>query len=217
MISRSHPGLVQKLLELEIPEIAEGVVKIKAVSREAGVRSKVAVHTEDEKIDPIGACVGQKGARIQSIMDELNGERIDIIEWKEDLEEFIKAALSPATIAVINLDKDAGRAKIYVHTDQRPLAIGRSGQNVRLASKLVKLELDILDLSDLTGAEAVNAKLVVEEVKDLPVSEGARNALIEANLTQAGQLKGLGTEDFVSVGLTEEQATEVSEIMKLVK
>ncbi len=217
LISRSHPLLVKKLLELEIPEIAEGAVEVKAVSREAGVRSKIAVHTEDEKIDPIGACVGQKGARIQSIMDELNGERIDVIEWKEDQEEFIKAALSPATIAVINLDKEAGRAKIYVHTDQRPLAIGKNGQNVRLASQLVNLELDILDLSELTGEEAADAKLAIEEVEKLPVSEEARAALLEANLSQVAQLKGLSGEDFVSVGLTEEQAEEILGIMELVK
>ena len=217
LISRSHPKLVQKLLELEIPEISEGTVKVKGVAREAGVRSKVAVHTEDDKIDPIGACVGQKGARIQSIMDELNGERIDVIEWKEDLEEFIKAALSPATIAVINLDKESNRAKIYVHTNQRPLAIGRNGQNVRLASQLVGLELDILDLNELTGEDAKDAKLAIKEVEKLPVSEGARNALLEANLSQVGQLKGLSEEDFVSVGLDAEQAAEVVEIMKLVK
>ena len=217
LISRSHPLLVKKLLELEIPEIAEGTVEVKTVSREAGVRSKVAVHTDDEKIDPIGACVGQKGARIQAIMDELNGERIDVIEWKEDTQEFIKAALSPATIAIINLDEDDKRAKIYVHTDQRPLAIGRNGQNVRLASKLVGFELDILDLSELTGEEAKDAKLEKEEVEKLPVSEGAREALMEANLSQVAQLKGLSNEDFVSVGLNEEQAEEIVEIMKLVK
>lgn len=217
LISRSHPLLVKKLLELEIPEIAEEVVEVKAVSREAGVRSKVAVHTEDEKIDPIGACVGQKGARIQSVMDELNGERIDVIQWEEDLEEFIKAALSPATIAVINLDEEEKRAKIYVHTDQRPLAIGRNGQNVRLASQLVGLELDILDLAELSPEDAKDAKLAIEEVAELPVSEGAREALAEANLLQVGQLKGLSSEDFVSVGLNEEQAAEVVEIMKLVK
>lgn len=217
LISRSHPLLVQKLMELEIPEIAEGIVQVKAVSREAGIRSKVAVATKDDKIDPIGACVGQKGARIQSIMDELNGERIDVIEWKENLEEFIKAALSPATIAVINLDNKAGRAKIYVHTDQRPLAIGRNGQNVRLASQLVGLELDILDISELSPEDAKDAKLTVEAVEKLPVSEAARAALLEANLSQVAQLKGLSTEDFVSVGLSEEEAEEIVKIMKLMK
>lgn len=217
LISRSHPLLVKKLLELEIPEIAEGVVEVKVVAREAGVRSKVAVSTNEEKIDPIGACVGQKGARIQSIMDELNGERIDVIEWKENPEEFIKAALSPATIAVINLNKDDKRAKIYVHTDQRPLAIGRGGQNVRLASHLTGLELDILDISELSPEDAKDAKLAVENTAELPVSEGARNALTDANLLQVAQLKGLTAEDFISVGLSEEQAQEIVEIMKLVK
>ena len=217
LVSRSHPLLVKKLMELEIPEIADGVVNIKAVAREAGIRSKVAVSTNDEKIDPIGACVGQKGARIQSIMDELNGERIDVIEWRENPEGFIKAALSPATIAVISLDKEAGRAKIYVHTDQRPLAIGRNGQNVRLASQLVGLELDILDLNELTPEDGKDAKLAVEECTELPVSEGARKALAEANLSQVAQLKGLSKDDFISVGLTEEQAIEVVEIIKLVK
>ncbi len=217
LISRSHPYLVKKLLELEIPEIAEGVVTIKAVAREPGVRSKVAVMTNDEKIDPIGACVGQKGARIQAIMDELNGERIDIILWKENAEDFIKASLSPAKIALINLDANARRAKIYVHTDQRPLAIGRNGQNVRLASQLVQLELDILDLNELTPDDAAHAKLSLEEVKDLPISQGARDSLTTANLSQVAQLKGLTADDFVSVGLTPEQAKEIVDIMKLVK
>lgn len=217
LISRSHPLLVKSLLELDIPEIADKIVTIKAVAREPGIRSKVAVTSSDDKIDPIGACVGQKGARIQSVMDELNGERIDVILWKEDPEEFIKAALSPAKIAVINYNPTIGRAKIYVNTDQRPLAIGKQGQNVRLASQLTGLELDILDISELIKTGDGSTKLAIAEIKDLPVAKTTIEALLTANLAVTDQLKGLSEADFVSVGLTEEQAKEVVDIMKLVK
>lgn len=217
LISRAHPLLVKKLMELEIPEIADGIVEIKSVAREAGVRSKIAVFTNDEKIDPIGACVGQRGARIQSIMDELNGERIDVILWKEDKEDFIRAALSPAKIALINIDEKGNRAKIFVHTDQRPLAIGKSGQNVRLASILTGLELDIMDLSELNPDDAQNAKIVAQEVSELPISQTTKDALLQANLSQVAQLKGLTADDFTSVGLSEASANEIVAIVKMVK
>jgi N utilization substance protein A len=147
LISRTHPKLVQKLLELEIPEVTQGIVSVNAIARDPGVRCKIAVSSSDSKIDPIGACVGQKGVRIQALMDELNGERIDVINFNENKVQFLKVALAPAKVAFIDLNEENMTAKVYVEEDQRPLAIGRSGQNVRLASKLVGLEIDILDLN----------------------------------------------------------------------
>ncbi|HMR01004.1 MAG TPA: transcription termination factor NusA, partial [Candidatus Gracilibacteria bacterium] len=134
LISRTHENLVRKLMELEIPEIKQELVEIKGIAREPGVRSKVSVSSNDPKIDPIGSCVGQKGVRVTNVMDELNGERIDIIQWSENVEEYIKAALAPAKVAHLDIDEEKKRVSVYVQPDQRPLAIGKEGQNVRLAS-----------------------------------------------------------------------------------
>jgi N utilization substance protein A len=151
LISRTHPNLVRKLMELEIPEIKEKIVEIKGVAREPGVRCKVAVASNDAKVDPIGACVGQKGVRVQAVMDELNGERIDIIQFSEEPAKFIATALSPAKVTHIKLGENEKRASVYVAPDQRPLAIGKNGQNVRLASNLSGWEIDILDAVALSG------------------------------------------------------------------
>ncbi|MBI5412442.1 transcription termination/antitermination protein NusA [Candidatus Peregrinibacteria bacterium] len=154
-ISRTHPNLVVRLLEMEIPEIAEGEVQIKSIARDAGVRSKVAVASEKEKLDPIGACIGQKGVRIQKVMEELSGERVDIIEWSQDPKEFIATALQPAKIAeviIVNSGDDARikkRAAVFVEEAERPMAIGKKGQNVRLASDLTGYELDLYNLEQL--------------------------------------------------------------------
>lgn len=154
-ISRTHPNLVVRLLEMEIPEVIEGDVEIKSIARDAGTRSKVAVSSSDEKIDPIGACIGQKGVRIQSVMEELNGERVDIIEWSEDPREFIATALQPAKIAdviIVNSGNDPRvrkRAAVFVEEEERPMAIGKRGQNVRLASDLTGYELDLYNLEQL--------------------------------------------------------------------
>ena len=159
LISRTHPNLVRKLLELEIPEVKSELVEIKGIAREPGVRCKISVSSSDEKIDPIGSCVGQKGVRVQNIMDELSGERIDIIKWSDNQEEYIKAALAPAKVAYIQLDEKHNNAKVYVYPDQRPLAIGKNGQNVRLASDLTVWEIDILDIGDLDGKTIEDEKL----------------------------------------------------------
>lgn len=220
LISRTHPSLVKKLMELEIPEIKSNLVEIKAIAREPGVRSKVAVSSSDPKIDPIGSCVGQKGVRVSNVMDELNGERIDIILWNENSEEYIKTALSPAKVALISLDKEAKRAKVYVNPDQRPLAIGKNGQNVRLASKLTGFELDIMDVGELGAAPAgaVDQKKTVENIGDL---EGVTSEIVEklakANLSQVGQLHGLTTKDLMGIeGITEDEAELISEAVKKV-
>lgn len=143
LLSRSSEELVRILFDLEIPEIADGTVQIKAIAREAGARSKVAVYSTDESIDPIGACIGQRGIRIQTIINELGGEKIDVIEWSEDPHVFITNALAPAKVLEVNLDEEEETALALVDEDQLSLAIGRGGQNVRLAAKLTGWKLSV--------------------------------------------------------------------------
>lgn len=143
ILSRSHPNMVKKLFELEVPEIYDGIVEIKSIARIAGERTKIAVWSKNEKVDSVGACVGMRGNRVRNIVNELQGERIDVIRYGEDMKEYIKAALSPAEISEIKIDKDKLKAEVIVNDDQLSLAIGKHGQNVRLASRLVGWELDI--------------------------------------------------------------------------
>jgi N utilization substance protein A len=144
ILSRSHPSLVQKLFEIEVPEIFAGTVEIKAMAREAGSRTKIAVASNEEGIDPIGSCVGQKGTRVQAVIDELGGEKVDIIEWDEDPKKFIANALSPAKVLNAELDEEKQEARVSVPVDQLSLAIGKQGQNVRLAAKLTGWKIDVL-------------------------------------------------------------------------
>lgn len=143
IISRANGDFVRKLFELEIPEIYEGVIEIKSVSRDPGSRSKVAVYSPNENIDPVGSCVGQKGIRIQNIINELNGEKIDVIEWNADPSIYISAALLPAQVLAVDINEDEKFAQVIVPDDQLSLAIGKSGQNVRLAAKLTNWKIDI--------------------------------------------------------------------------
>lgn len=142
-LSRSHPDMVRRLFEIEVPEVHSGAVEIKAVAREAGSRAKVAVWSNQEGIDPIGSCVGQRGTRVQTIMSELGGEKIDIVLWSEDSVKYIANSLSPAKIINVELDEDTKEAKVNVLEDQLSLAIGKAGQNVRLAARLTGWKLDI--------------------------------------------------------------------------
>jgi N utilization substance protein A len=143
IVSRSHPNLVLRLFELEVPEIFEGRVEIKSIAREPGMRCKVAVSSREEKIDPVGACVGPKGVRIQAIVRELRGERIDIVRWSREAQEFVSNALSPAKISKVQLDENNRSAQVTVASDQLSLAIGKEGQNARLAAKLTNWKIDI--------------------------------------------------------------------------
>ncbi len=149
ILSRAHRDLVRALFELEVPEIADGTIMIRRIEREPGYRTKLAVHSADAKVDCVGACVGVRGTRIKSIIDELNGERIDIIRWNDDPQTLITNALKPAEIAHIELDGKTKKALVLVAEDQLSLAIGRKGQNVRLASKLTGWEIDIMTRSEL--------------------------------------------------------------------
>ena len=146
--SRAHPDLVRRLFELEIPEVADEVVEIKAISREAGHRTKIAVATSDPNVDCVGACVGVKGSRIRNIVDELFGEKIDIVRWHDAIEDLIVESLRPAEIASLELDFDNKAATVFVKPEQQSLAIGRRGQNVRLASKLTEWDLDITPITE---------------------------------------------------------------------
>jgi transcription termination/antitermination protein NusA len=162
ILSRNSTQFVEKLFAREVPEIASGNVIIKAIAREAGVRTKIAVASSQSGVDPVGSCVGQKGVRVQAVTNELGGERIDIIAWNEDEKEFVKAALSPVEVLSIKLDKKEKKAEVVVAEDALSIAIGANGQNVRLASKLTGYDIDIKgDGSKVTEKEPV--------IKDIPL------------------------------------------------
>ncbi len=163
-LSRSHPDMVRKLFELEVPEVYNGTVEIKSVAREAGSRSKIAVIANEDGIDPIGACVGQRGSRVQTVMAELGGEKIDIIEYSDDQVKFIANALSPAKILNVQLDEENKKAKVGVLEDQLSLAIGKAGQNVRLAARLTGWKIDI-------SGESVGGEEKQEANEEAPVDE----------------------------------------------
>lgn len=143
LVSRTHPGLVKRLFELEVPEIYEGVVEVKSIAREAGSRTKIAVHSNDESVDPMGACVGPKGVRVQNIVNELKNEKIDIIKWSKVPEEYIANALSPAKVLEVTVNEENKSTQVIVEDSQLSLAIGKEGQNVRLAAKLTGWKIDI--------------------------------------------------------------------------
>lgn len=148
-VSRTHPGLVKRLFELEVPEIHDGVVEIKAIARESGSRTKIAVHSRDENVDPVGSCVGPKGIRVQAVVEELSGEKIDIIKWSKDYEQYIANSLSPAKVVSVNINEAEKIANVVVDDHQLSLAIGKEGQNARLAAKLTGWKIDIKSTSQL--------------------------------------------------------------------
>lgn len=156
VLSRSHPDFIKRLFEVEVPEVAERVIEIKAMAREAGYRTKLAVTSLDNKVDAVGACVGVKGSRIKNIVDELNGEKIDIVRWNESSQVLIQNSLKPAEVAEISLCFELGRATVVVRDDQLSLAIGKRGQNVRLAARLTGWDIDILTPEEFTkGVETM--------------------------------------------------------------
>lgn len=149
LVSRTHPGLVKRLFELEVPEIHDGTVEVKNIAREPGSRTKIAVYSKDDNVDPVGACVGHKGTRVQAVVDELRGEKIDIIKWSSNPEEFISASLSPAKVIRVDVNEEEKSAKVTVPDYQLSLAIGKEGQNARLAAKLTGWKIDIKSESQL--------------------------------------------------------------------
>jgi len=159
LLSRTHPDLVRRLFETEVPEIADGIIEIKVLAREAGTRTKIAVISSDAKVDCVGACVGVRGSRIKNIVGELDGEKIDIVRWSESSEQFIRNALNPAEVSTVHLLEELSRVKVIVPENQLSLAIGKRGQNVRLASKLGHWEIDVM-----TEEEAENRRRFTYEV-----------------------------------------------------
>ncbi|MFA4983783.1 MAG: transcription termination factor NusA [Candidatus Omnitrophota bacterium] len=229
ILSRTHPNLVKELFELEVPEIYDGVVEIKAISREAGERTKIAVWSKNEKVDSVGACVGMRGNRVRNIVNELNGEKIDIVRYNEDIREYIKAALAPAKINEIKLEKENMKAEVIVDDDQLSLAIGKHGQNVRLASRLVGWELDIRTREMLAReamkaigqektAGAIDAKETAGGLEDLSgVGEKTVAKLEAAGFKTIGDISKASPEDLVRVeGIGEKKAKKlVAEAKKL--
>jgi N utilization substance protein A len=166
VVSRTHPGLLKRLFELEVPEVYEGIVEIKAIAREAGTRSKIAVASRDRNVDAVGACVGPKGSRVQAIVDELRGEKIDIVAWSADIAQFAAAALSPAKVIRVEINEATKTALVIVPDHQLSLAIGREGQNARLAAKLTGWRIDIKSESQIREIEA--QKIFVDLPEDEP-------------------------------------------------
>jgi N utilization substance protein A len=158
VLSRAHSGFVKKLFELEVPEIAQGIVEIKAIAREPGERTKISVYSRDDKVDSVGACVGMRGSRVKEIVKEISGERIDIVRWSNDLRDYVKAAVSPVEIESMEIDRDGNEIKLSVPREQLSLLIGKKGRNIRLASKLLGWELK---------AEGVGEDVAIGEVEGI--------------------------------------------------
>jgi N utilization substance protein A len=203
VLSRSDAQFVKKLFEIEVPEIAEGIVEIRSIAREAGERTKLAVWSKDEKVDAVGACVGMRGSRVKDIVRELQGERVDIIRWADDLREYVKAALSPAEISELKIDKTHKKIEVIVADDQLSIGIGKHGQNIRLASKLIGWEMDIRGKQEkakeafgaMTAAvspEAPEAEAVAPA--EAPEAEGAKKPARKKAVKEAGltDVEGVG-------------------------
>jgi transcription termination/antitermination protein NusA len=186
IISRTHPGLVERLFEMEVPEVYEGIIEIKGAVREPNGRAKIAVYSRDRAVDPIGACVGMRGVRVQSVVQELRGEKIDIVQWSDDPATFVANALSPAKIYKINVNSETRAMEVIVEDDQLSLAIGKKGQNVRLAAKLTKWRLDIKSRSEYeqglrTTAEGALAGLAASSVGEGEIAEAKPNSSTRTN------------------------------------
>lgn len=187
-VSRTHPNLIKRLFEQEVPEIYDGTVEIVSIAREAGDRSKIAVTSKDENVDPVGTCVGPKGTRVQAIVNELNGENMDIVEWDKDPAVFIKNALNPAQVVDVQFDKDQHSCVIVVPDYQLSLAIGKRGQNVRLAAKLTGFKIDIKSESDMEAMEEEATELQDDSFFDA-LNEGEETAEQEVDeLTESSSL-----------------------------
>jgi transcription termination/antitermination protein NusA len=233
ILSRAHPNFVKKLFELEVPEIYEGVVEIRAISRAPGERTKIAVRSKDDKVDSVGSCVGMRGVRVKNIVTELHGERIDIVRYGEDAHAYIGAALSPAEVSEIKLDKENKKALVVVNQDQLSLAIGKHGQNVRLASKLTGWDLDIRTKDQIGQQEAQvkapkePAEEAKEEAREEPVSldglsgvgEKTGKALIEAGFSNLKAIAGADVESLIEIkGIGKLKAKKlIAEAKKLIK
>ena len=201
ILSRANAGFIKKMFELEVPEISEGIVEIKGLVREPGARCKMAVSSKDDKIDPVGACVGMRGSRVKNVVRELQGERIDIIRWSDDIKEYAKSALGSAETVKINVDTAAKRIEMVIKDDQLSIAIGKHGQNVRLASKLLNMEINVRGADKAVLKAKATKKVTILELDG--VGKKVRDVLLENDLDtvekiakttakELSKLKGIG-------------------------
>jgi transcription termination/antitermination protein NusA len=213
ILSRSHPNFVRRLFEVEVSEIADRTVEIRGIAREAGYRTKIAVHSADDKVDPVGACVGMRGARVKNIVRELNNEKVDIIRWSADPKEFILEALKPARVKSITLDTANKKVLIKVDEDQLSIAIGKRGQNARLTSRLTGLEINIE--KDESAKEAYQQSIAKAEqsmIEALQIDEATAQALVAGGFNSIETITSAEPQDIVDqTGVTLEQARQIHE------
>jgi N utilization substance protein A len=198
ILSRSHPNFVRRLFETEVAEIADRTVEIKAIAREAGYRTKVAVFSANEKVDPVGACVGMKGARVKNIVRELNNEKVDIIRWSADVKELVMEALKPAKLKSVSLNEAKKTVEVRVDNDQLSLAIGKRGQNARLTARLTGWEINIEE--DTSAKEAFNASLsgaAKQLIDGLGINEEVAQKLVAAGMTAVEVIADVSAQDVV--------------------
>ncbi len=212
-LSRAHPDFMKKLFAQEVPEIYDGIIEIKAAARDPGSRAKIGVISYDSSIDPVGACVGMKGSRVQAVVQEMQGEKIDIIPWSEDTATFVVNALQPATVARVVIDEEEGRIEVVVPDDQLSLAIGRRGQNVRLASQLTNSQIDILteaDASEKRQREFVERSEMFQN--ELDVDETLAQLLVAEGFTSLEEVAYVEADEIASIeGLDDDIASELQE------
>ncbi|MBF0215612.1 MAG: transcription termination factor NusA [Candidatus Omnitrophica bacterium] len=196
ILSRAHAGFVKKLFEMEVPEIAQGIVTIRSIAREPGDRTKIAVWSHDDKIDAVGACVGMRGARVKEIVQELNGERIDIIRWNDDIQEFVQAAVSPVELYSMEIDRDKREIKVTVAKDQLALLIGKKGRNIRLASRLIGWEIKADSVIETVNVsiESINAIGDEDKKRLLDAGYAGTEKLIEAGVEILSKIEGFSPE-----------------------
>lgn len=218
ILSRTEPALITGLFEMEVPEMASGAVEIKVISREPGSRSKIAVNSTQDGVDPVGSCVGQRGIRVQAITNELSGEKLDIISWSEDQKKFVPASLSPAKATGVSIDEKKKQAKVIVPDDQLSLAIGKEGQNVRLAAKLTGYKIDIKGESEAkkpTEKIKKEVTIKIDELEKLGLSSRIIKALRKAGITTKKQLAEKSEDELKKLKGIGEKAIE--EIKKAIK
>lgn len=210
-LSRAHPDFMKLLFAQEVPEIYDGIIEIKAAARDPGSRAKIGVISQDSSIDPVGACVGMKGSRVQAVVQEMQGEKIDIIPWSDDIATFVVNALQPATVSRVLIDEDEGRIEVVVPDDQLSLAIGRRGQNVRLASQLTGLAIDIMTEAD--SSEKRQAEFAVRTAmfqEDLDVDETLSQLLVAEGFSEMEEVAYVAPEELSNIeGFDDELAAEL--------
>jgi N utilization substance protein A len=212
VLTRSHPEFLKKLFELEVPEMAEGVIEIKSVAREPGDRAKIAVHSNDSGVDPVGACVGVKGTRVQAVRQELRGERIDIVTWTPDEPSYVARSLAPAVVNRVVLDDSAHAMEVIVADDQLPLAIGRKGQNVKLASKLTGWKIDVISAS-VAEKESKRARASLDSIPGITFTEA--ELLFQEGFRSALEVSEVSCDEIASLhGMTDERAQQIIQSAK---